>query len=74
MYGVSSELQRFALTDVDTLFAANAFVAKRYDLYLEVYSFRIMTPVTCQRTTLEKNGRPDIWSIMQGIPFNGKNC
>jgi hypothetical protein len=74
MYAVHSELQRLALTYIDTLFAANTFVAKRYDMYLKVYPFRIMTPVTCQRATFEKNGRPDIRPIMQGIPFNGKNC
>ncbi len=74
MYTVSSELQRLVLAAVDTLFAANTFVGKGYDMYFKIYPFRIVAPVACQWATFEKNGRPDIRSIMEGISFNGKNC
>ena len=53
--------------------AADTFRRQVKELRVEVDTFRVVAPLTGERTTFEKDCCSDIWAIMQGIAFDGKN-
>jgi hypothetical protein len=55
----------FLWTDGEAMAAADASVGIEHDFRLEMDAFGVLTPETVERTTFQKDNRPDARSIMK---------
>jgi hypothetical protein len=70
----AGKLQGLCWTAGQAKAAARALLGQGQNADPLIQSLRIMTPPTAERTAFEENGRSDVRTIVQRVPFDGKYC